>query len=232
MATKRIAGQYNSSRTEQLREQVAELQLSNQHLAESYGALARASLEFDDRGWKPVNQLTEEGFSHRDVMDIAKTARLQIKSNPLLKRGNMLRSSYVFGRGFKMAAGNRELPPRVRRIIEDPINQQVLFSEKACKRNNKSIFTDGNFFARYNLRTQRWSVIPLEEIVNFASDVDDRRAIMYFKREFTKVTSYDSYGAPVTEQVVEWYPLDYVEEPLTQIGGDRVNTDYRIVDYR
>jgi len=77
---------------------------------------------------------TDEGIRLEDVKVVSRNARRQSASNPILKRGAMLRSSYVFGHGFKMSSRNNPLPPRFQAIVDDPINQQVLFGEAACKR--------------------------------------------------------------------------------------------------
>jgi hypothetical protein len=139
---------------------------------------------------------------------VARQARRQTASNPVLKRGAMLRSSYVFGHGYKMSSRN-PLPPRFMDIINDPINQKVFFSEGASKKNERALFTDGNFFVRYDRRNRRFSRVPLDEIAGWATDPDDPEIIRYYLREYElrqPVTDpYNSYTAETVERCgIRW----------------------------
>jgi hypothetical protein len=221
----------NSSPSDALLREIEELSQNNQMLSESYSALARATLEFDDKGWAPVNQFTEAGVRLEDVKIVAKQARRQTASNPVLKRGASLRASYVFGRGFKMSQAGNILAPRFQKIIDDPVNQQVLFSESACKKNERALFTDGNFFVRYDKRNRRFSRVPLDEISGWATDPDDPEMIRYYLREYSRrepVT--DPYNSYLSETIKVWYPLDYVENPVARINDIPVDRNFVIID--
>ena len=220
-----------SDESDKLLREIQELSQNNEILAESYSALARATLEFDEKGWSPINQFTDTGMALADVKIVSQQARRQTASNPVLKRGAMLRSSYVFGHGFKMSSRNRPLPPRFQDIIDDPINQKVLFSETASKKNERALFTDGNFFVRYDKRSRRFSRVPLDEIAGWATDPDDPEMIRYYLREYDRrqpVT--DPYNTYLAETVKVWYPLDYVETPVAQINNIPVDRNFVIID--
>jgi hypothetical protein len=220
-----------SEESQKLLQEIEHLSQNNEILAESYSALARATLEFDDKGWSSINQFTDEGVQLEDVKIVARNARRQSASNPLLKRGAMLRSSYVFGRGFKMSSRNRPLPARFQNIIDDPINQKVLFSESGAKKNERALFTDGNFFVRYDRRNRRFSRVPLDEIAGWATDPDDPEIIRYYLREYARrepVT--DPYNSYLAETIKVWYPLDYVENPVSRINDIPVDKNFVIID--
>lgn len=222
-----------NSESLELLEEIRNLSADNQILAESYSALARATLEFDEKGWSPINQFTETGVRLQDVKVISQQARRQTTANPILKRGSMLRASYVFGRGFKMASRNNPLPPRFQSVIDDQINQQVLFSETACKKNERALFTDGNFFVRYDRRNRRFSRVPLDEIAGWATDPDDPEVIRYYLREYERrrpVT--DPYNSYTAETVKVWYPLDYVTDPVARINDIPVDRNFAIIDVK
>jgi hypothetical protein len=230
-----ILDRFTSSSDESVKllEQIRELSANNEILAESYSALARATLEFDEKGWSTINQFTETGARLQDVKVISQQARRQTVSNPILKRGSMLRASYVFGRGFKMASRNSPLPPRFQSVINDQINQQVLFSETACKKNERALFTDGNFFVRYDRRNRRFSRVPLDEIAGWATDPDDPEVVRYYLREYERrrpVT--DPYNSYTAETVKVWYPLDYVDNPVSQINDIPVDRNFAIIDVK
>ena len=221
----------NSEESDALLRQIQELSQNNEVLAESYSALARATLEFDDKGWSPLNQLSDNGIRLEDVKTISKQARRQTASNPVLKRGAMLRASYVFGRGFKMSQAGNQLAPRFQKIIDDPINQNVLFSESASKKNERALFTDGNFFVRYDRRNRRFSRVPLEEIAGWATDPDDPEIIRYYLREYeVREPVTDPYNSYTAETRKVWYPLDYVENPVSRINNIPVDKNMVIID--
>ena len=199
----------NNPRSQRLLNEVAELTAENTRLAESYSAMARATLEFDDVGWKPINQLDDKGIKLDDVKVISRQARLQAQSNALLKRGAQLRASYVFGRGFKMSGGGQPLRPRFQSIVDDPINQMVLFSEEACKKNERTLFTDGNFFVAYDKKTSQFMRIPLSEIMNIATSVTNNEVVTYILRQYTRPKVANSTE---TETVESWYPTDFAKQ--------------------
>jgi len=148
-----------------------------------------------------------------------------------LKRGAMLRASYIFGRGFKMSSRNNPLPPRFQAIIEDSVNQTVLFSESACKKNERALFTDGNFFVRYDKRNRKFSRVPLDEIAGWATDPDDPEIIRYYLREYqVRQPVTDPYNSYLAETVKVWYPLDYVEKPVARINDIPVDRNFVMID--
>jgi hypothetical protein len=217
----------------QLSERIAELSVENERLSENYAAIARATLEFDEVGWSSINQLTaNHGISLEQVKQIAFNARMQMNNNAVLNRGAALRASYVFGRGFKMSSGNMPLQPRYQSIIDDPINQQVLFSEAACKKNEKILFSTGNFFARWDIKNRRWARIPIEQITGWAVDRDDPEILNYVLHEYNRVLSVNADGSQKTEHVKVWYPLDYTKNPMPKINMIPVDRNFVLVDHR
>jgi hypothetical protein len=225
----------SSSENPELLQQVVELSRQNEQLAESYSALARATLEFDEKGWAPINQFeAAKGIYLEDVKIISRSARKQASSNALLKRGSMLRASYVFGRGFKMSSRGNPLPPRYQSIIDDPINQMVLFSEDACKKNERALFTDGNFFVRYDRRNRRFGRIPLSEIAGWATDPDDPEIIRYYLREYRVYPPTESRFAStaLAETRKVWYPTDLVQTPVSQIDNIPVDKNFVVIDHK
>ena len=220
-----------SPESTELLKEIRDLSQDNRILSESYSALARATLEFDEKGWAPLNQFTDTGMELQDIKIVSDNARRQTAANPILKRGSTLRASYVFGRGFKMSQAGSPLAPRFQKIIDDPINQQVLFSEAACKKNEKSLFTDGNFFVRFDRRNRIFSRVPLTEITGWATDPDDPEIIRYYLREYqVREPVTDPYNTYLAETRKVWYPLDYVEKPVAQINGITVDRNMVIID--
>jgi hypothetical protein len=213
-------------------EEINALRQENEFYRESYNAIANAALEFDNIGWSSINTIQGEGFSLMEAQKISKSLREQTVSNPLLKRGSMLRSTYVFGRGFKMSSNNNPLPPRFRQIVDDPINQLVLFGEAACKQNERTLFSSGNFFVSYNKRTRQFSRVPLSEVESIARDPENPEIIRYILRNYVRETVSSQNTNTTVTNVREWYPMDYTDKPITRIGNVRVNRDVVLIDLR
>jgi len=225
---------FENRRTSQaLLEQISELTKDNSLLAESYSAMAHATAAFDEAGWKPLYQAQQTGVQLNQVQEVSESARKQTTSNSLLKRGAALRAGYVFGRGFKMASDGGELAARHKAMIKNPINRKVLFSKDACKKNEKALFTDGNFFVRFNKSTNVFSRIPLAEISGFARDPDDPETIRYYKREYLRGELDSKSEGGVRYTTVEvWYPLDYVKNPVDKIQDIPVDRNFVVIDIK
>tara|TARA_R110002126_G_scaffold229617_1_gene373928 strand:+ start:91 stop:1263 length:1173 start_codon:yes stop_codon:yes gene_type:complete len=130
-----------------------------------------------------------------------------------------------------MSQAGSPLAPRFQKIIEDPINQQVLFSEAACKKNERALFTDGNFFVRYDKRNRRFSRVPLDEIAGWATDPDDPEIIRYYLREYqVREPVTDPYNTYLAETRKVWYPLDYVANPVARINDIPVDRNFVMID--
>ena len=210
---------------EQLQASIAE----NEFLRESYSSMAQAVLAFEDAGWNTVSSSTGgDGFSLTEIKDAAKRIREHTEGNPLLKRGCGLRSSYIFGRGVSFS----EQPPRIQKFIQDSRNQEVLFSPEAQTINERSHFTDGQFFLLANVATKQFQRIPFNEITAYVTDPDDSERLRYIRRTWSsKVQELSSGNVKETVKQV-WYPVD-TYEPLNgryvgTIQGDRVDVGFRM----
>lgn len=212
--------------SEQLQAQISE----NELLRESYSSMAQAVLAFDDKGWNVINSTTD-GFDLQELQDAAARIRETTDGNPLLKRGSGLRTSYVFGRGVAFG----DLPPRVQRNIDDPQNQEVLFSPEAQVINERSHFTDGQLFMLFNMSTKRFQRIPFNQITAIVTDPDDTERVRYFRRTWTR-REQELAGGKTKETILNvWYPSDvYTPEGryATSIGGFPVDQGYRMLDSR
>jgi len=222
-----------SKDSQALLEQIDKLSEDNTLLTETYAAMARATLAFEDQGWTPLNQYAQSGMLLVDIKKASASARKQTTSNSLLKRGAALRAGYVFGRGFKMASDGEPLAPRHQAIIDNPVNRKVLFSKDACKKNEKALFTDGNFFVVYNKTTKLFSRIPLAEISGFATDPDDPETIRYYEREYQKGVVDSSAATGILYTLTKaWYPVDHVEKPVSMIQGIPVQRNSFVIDIK
>lgn len=176
----------------------------NEMLRESYTSMAQAVIAFDDAGWNPAGTPTAEGFTLTQLRDIASKTRENTEGNPLLKRGSGLRTSYIFGRGIQFS----EQPPRIKRFMELQQNQDVLFSPEAQVINERSHFTDGQFFVLGNVATKTFQRIPFEQITAVVTNPDDEEDIWYYRRSWTRKSSNLVSGTGADENLNIWYPAD------------------------
>lgn len=203
---------------------------NNEFLQESYASMAQAVLAMDDKGWEPINaNAGEDSFSLSHLQRVSLHIREVCEGNPLLKRGSGLRSSYIFGRGVSFS----EQPPRIMKLMKDIQNQDVLFSPEAQVINERSHFTDGQFFVLGNVSSKKFQRIPFHEITGVVTDPDDTEQIRYYRRTWSRIVQdFSTNNGPTNQLVEEWYPTD-TYEPVggrfaTKIGDVRVNTAYRM----
>jgi hypothetical protein len=177
----------------------------NELLRESYASMAQAIMAFDDDGWNPLGtQYGVDGFTLTELKLSASKIRETTEGNPLLKRGSAMRTSYVFGRNVDFG----DQPPRIRKIIDDPQNQDVLFSAEAQMINERSHFTDGQFFILADSKTKQLQRIPFEEISGAVTDPDDSERIRYIRRTWTRTDVNFPTGLESSSARDVWYPVD------------------------
>lgn len=214
--------------SERLSENVEAMIAENEILRESYASMASAVLAFDDKGWNTIASGGTDGFTLQELQDAAARIRELTEGNPLLKRGSGLRTSYIFGRGVSFS----DQPPRIQKFIQDSKNQDVLFSPEAQAVNERSHFTDGQFFVLANVSTKKFQRIPFAEITAFVTDPDDAETLRYVRRTWTR-REQELAGGQAKETVFNvWYPVDtYVPEKgsyVRSINGQPVDVLFRM----
>lgn len=177
----------------------------NELLRESYANMAQAIIAFDDDGWNPLGtHFGRDGFTLSELRVSASKIREVTEGNPLLKRGSAMRTSYIFGRGVSYG----DQPPRIRRLIENAQNQDVLFSSEAQLINERSHFTDGQFFILGDVKTKELQRIPFDEITGAVTDPDDSERIRYIRRTWNRTDVNFPTGLESSAAKDVWYPVD------------------------
>lgn len=213
-------------------------------LLENYRQVTRSILAFESGfdGW--MNGIViDKGFTLDEIKQITVYAEKQVKTNALLGRGLRLKNNHVFGRGYdfefpeERRNANGKIPPRFQAIIDDPDNQEVLFSPTAMKKNNRVLFTSGNLFVIYNRRTRKFSRVTIDRgIENFISYDDDPERIKYYLRGYDVQNDLDP-NVRTSERVYEWIPTSLYAESVgnrfpARIGQYPVNRDSVIIDLK
>lgn len=213
----------------QLSEQFEAVMGENEMLRESYSQMASAILAFEDEGWTSLNgYMNTDGFQLSELQRASAHIREVSEANPLLKRGSALRTSYIFGRGVSFSPQ----PPRIQRLIEDAQNQEVLFSSEALSINERSNFTDGQFFVLGNVSTKKFQRIPFDQITAVVTDPDDPERVRYYRRTWTRTIQELNSPNPRKEEKNVWYPADTYEPAggrfVSRIQNQPVDVGYRM----
>ena len=180
-------------------------------LREQMGAVVRDLLRFEDEGnWTELFGSPEKdvkGLKLKDLQEVVPYLQKQTKIlGDLLGRGLRLKNNHVFGRGCMIEAyGGGKIAPRFSRIIDDPVNQEVLFSLSAMKMLNRTIFTAGNLVVMYDRAESRFQHLSIDcDIVNWISEDDDPSRLKYLLREWSV---RDDLGSAQSEMRQEWIPI-------------------------
>ena len=216
-------------------------------LRESFASVADAIVRLDDEGWEPINSVLASASGHKgltieDLQKLLKYTERNVKTNNLLGRGLRLKNNYIFGRGFQYVRKSGEaIQPRFQAIIDDPENQEVVFSETAVKELNRILYTGGNLLVIFNQKTRKFSRITVEpQLANYIAYDDDQSRVKYWCRTYQKRNDLSPGAAP--EAVVEWIPVwQYAQTAgkripdSIDIGGGKkepVNRDCVVIDLR
>lgn len=208
-------------------EQFQSISHENEYLKESYQSMAAAIMAFDSKGWDLPNGVDgSNGFKLNEIQGASERIREMTEANPLLKRGCAMRTSYIFGRGLTFG----DLAPRYRRIVNDPQNQDVLFSPEAQAINERSHFTDGQFFIIADVNTKQFTRIPIDQISGIVTDPDDAENIRYVRRTWTRLEQDLPSGTTKQKAMHVWYPTDTYKANryATQIQRQPVDTSKRM----
>lgn len=164
-----------SIRQARLQHQEAMRDLANGELipkamAEALGNAVSDLLKFEDEGWTLLNKLdytNTKGISLAEVKDVTGYLEQQVKvSGGLLGRGLRLKNNHFSGRGFAFRREDGgEIKPRFRKIINDPVNQQEVFSATAIKELNRILYTSGNLFIVYNQEHGEFSRMSVDQSI-------------------------------------------------------------------
>lgn len=216
-------------------------------LRESFAGVVNDLLKFEDEGWLKLfgelDDASRKGFRLSDVKKTTKYLEKQTKIlGDLLGRGLRLKNNHAFGRGFTFETTDNkaEIPPRFKKIMDDPHNKEIVFSPSAMKEINRIFFTSGNFVLMYDKREKAFTRLAVDvNVENVVTFDNDPTRIKYYLR--TWVTQNDLSSAnpqPVTHR--EFVPTSaYVATGAKlaksiNVGGERVlvNENAVIIDKR
>lgn len=209
------------------------------YMQEALADAVRSQLAQEDVGWRLIGGRGDEGdgFTLDQLHEVSAKLREWADTNPLLKRGLDVRCSYLYSNGYKIStSGNGgTVSARLQAVIDDPINQQNVFSMEALASAEKDRYTNGQHYAIYDKARKRFTVIPFAEITDAISNPDDTSDVWYYKHEYSrKILNFDT-GQVEDKLIEQWYVTDTYagESPKTRsINGKSIVPNKVIVDHR
>lgn len=191
-------------------EELTELAISE--LTEA-GEFAQVQLALDDIGWRPLmgvsddsNTLTLDGLQRASEL-----CRAVATVNPLVKRGLLVRTGYIWGAGVQVVPQEFIQYKQQRRVGRPrTVNQEpklpdgldnVLTGVLAQIEIERSAACDGNLFFLVDMEAKTVQRVPLSEVTDGISQRGNREKLMYIKR------SWNDWALELDDDSVERRPI-------------------------
>jgi len=193
----------NQTRTEE----IAQLTEGMRELNASYGRQFGPNwmLLYGNGG----NDYDADGLELDTIKSISDDLRSHIVAGALMKRLSEVRGDYIYGDGIKF----KQVPTTFRTsVLEDPKNQDCLFSVKALKELNAAHCSDGNIVMGVNTKNKRLFRIPIFEITAHYANPEDNEDIWAVRRAWATTTPGDTNAKPMER----WYKTDMAPAGFTK----------------
>lgn len=178
-------------------------------LAESLGLIEQLARE--DSGWMRLTAEYDQIFTRAFLNELIKVSRVFFLKNPIIRRGVLLQSYYVFGRGVEIRIDSDD---DANKILQDFLykNRRRLGTIGLTEM-EQGIQTDGNEFIVSFLAPDNSVLIrtidPLE-IVDIVTDPQDAETPWYYKRQWGEVQRSTVDGTASSKPMEAWYrAMDY-----------------------
>lgn len=204
----------------------------NGELRENLQSVAHM-LAFEDRSWsKLIGGVQEEGISLEDLQDASDKIREMIVTNPTIKQGANLRSTYVWSKGVRLGGFSSGRGRRnIQELIDHPTNQASVFSAEAQEALERAAFSDGNILLLGEERTKRIRAIPIKEITDILVNPAFTGEVWAYRRQ------WQDYSGQKVKTQVRWYYSDSYDGK--RAGTRRYNNvteqfdnDFTMIDQR
>lgn len=179
----------------------------------------------EDRGWQAITTAYENEVDREGLTRNANLVRAFSTMNPLMKRGKIIRTAYVFGEGVTIAArdqgdGNhQDLEAVISGYLEDEGNRDAVFGAQAREALEGDLFDDGNVFVGHWVDPLTgWVQVrtfPFDEITEIVTKPGDRSVPWFYKRQWVE-TPLTATGYAKAEHKTAYYPA-LKHQPATQM---------------
>lgn len=170
-----------------LQEQLRAEQDSNLLLRES---MADLTLALEDKGWRSLAHAVQSDFTPEARKALITLCRTMAISNPLIKRGLLVRTGYIWGQGVEVRAraAGEEQAQDVNAVVQGffDANAATLSGDVAHAKLEHGVGTDGNVYLTCFTNPLTGGVqvrtALAEEVVDVITNPDDRDDAWYFVR--------------------------------------------------
>ena len=193
----------------------------------------------EDRGWDLMISNLNQDLSPEGRKRISDLCEVMAIANPLIKRGFMLRHSYIHGGGktITVQSGDTDTDGVVNQVVQDllddPRNAASLRSEAAIEQSERWLYTHGAVVLLCDTDPTNGAVVVRQEdpdhIVDHITDPEDAKTIWYWKRQY-RVRNIRADGTPgAYKTVTVWHPNIHYQptgrDRLDRIGRHEVRWD-------
>lgn len=199
----------------------------------------------EDHGWdRIVAQTADDVMTVEGRRRISDMCEVMTIANPLIKRGFMLRYSYVWGSGHTIAAtpGKADKAGVVNKVVQemldDPRNASSLRSVEAIEMLERWLYTHGAVVLLLDTDPATGQVVVRQEdpdhITDHITDPEDSKTVRYWKRQY-QIRNMLKDGRPGAryKTVTVWHPdVDYQPsgaDRIDRIGPDEVRWDQPLI---
>lgn len=195
----------------------------------------------EDRGWdRIVGQTADDIMTVEGRRRVSDMCEVMTIANPLIKRGFMLRFSYVWGAGHTVAATTgpadtgAAVNGAVQSMLDDPRNAASLASAEAIEALERWLYTHGAIVLMCDTDPATGQVVVRQEdpdhITDIITDPEDAKTVRYWRRQYTqRVLKRDGTPGARTKTVTVWHPdIDYHPtgaDRVDRFGADEVRWD-------
>ncbi|MCL8026325.1 hypothetical protein [Nocardioides bruguierae] len=165
-------------------------------------ALVDLELEAADRGWQVASRAQELEFTRAGLDDVARNCSLMALASPLVKRGVLLRTGYVWGQGVTITAranadADQDVNAVVQAFLDDPANAAALFSADAQASLERQVATAGNqilaLFPDPLTGSVQVRTVPFAEVRERVTNPQDRADTWFYLRSFAATVVEPGY---------------------------------------
>jgi len=192
-------------------------------------SIAQLELSLEDVGWRRILGRSEYEFTRWGIQQIILICRLFRIKNPLIQRGILVSSYYVFGRGFQVVSKDETANEELKFFFNDPRNSAAI-GLQAMIEHESTLYTDGNIFwalfasvedGRCVVRTI--DAIEMQEII---TDPDDCSVPWFYRRQWNQKAFDPATGVTRTEMMEGWYcAINHDPVGVREINGKPLMLD-------
>ena len=192
--------------------------------------ISELEFELEIQGWQRLGAFNDREFSREGLREIAKQARLYFLKNPLIRRGVLTVSNYVFGQGVTIQGRSPTVDSIVQDFLADEANQAELTTPSSMQARDIDLWLDGGLFFAFFTNGEgdvRVRSILADEIDDIICNPEDSKEPWYYVRKTIATGVAGSVaGAVVTRLYPDWRYRPKAKAATYLIGSDAIKIEW------